>query len=1002
MRCDTGHGVNVATVRASQVTCSNRATVLADFAVRSAPGKVTSARQFAAPRELGHSNVLDVRIRSKLLASFVGVVALLALVTVVAFRAQVGNARLAAITEASRVAEVIAYSLTFDPSGPIAALRESAAALQEYVSTIHAAQQRDIVIVDSHGNTLADAVPSEVGERFPDPDGSVARTLADGIPRTFVETEGQHSIRQLIVPMRMPQGAIVGGVILEYSQLYDELLAPTGATMKFLIYGTAGCLVAAVLVAVWSAARISRPIEQLRRVVIDFGAGEDFRLPVLPTDEIGDLGATFDRIARRQKAADEELRSYATRLELEKRKSEEASEAKSSFLANMSHEIRTPMNGIIGMLDLLHRESLGAEGRCMVETARTSADALLSVINDVLDFSKIEAGYLTLERIDIELRSLTEDVARLFAGQARAKGVELSCAIHNDVPVVVRGDPVRLRQIMTNLVSNAVKFTERGEVLLGVRLHEGAGGEARLTDSIPVQILVQDTGIGLTADARGRLFEAFTQADNSTTRRYGGTGLGLAITKKLVDAMGGTIKVSSEPGRGSTFSVVVPLVSGSQQDHSARDLSALKILIVDDNPTNRCILEHYVQYDKAQYVSVPSAIAGLDAARAAAAAGAPFDLVLLDYQMPEMDGMAFLRELRKDAAIRNVHCVALSSLGDRVQEADTLGVATWLTKPVRRRDLQNVLAALVVGSSHPSAIPQDAAREARYSGARVLLVEDNPVNQAVALKTLKSFGIEAEVAGDGSQAVARVRQGAFDLVLMDCLMPVMDGYDATASIRSWERASSHQGRSRVPIVAMTANALPGEREKCIEAGMDDYLPKPVKRDVLSLVLAKWLPTHAALAAVSSSGAQAPPSSEPSTTSAVDRATLTELSHLMGEGFGQLIAIYLKDTPAQLAAISAALDSGAREAVAQAAHSLKSSSQTLGAPLMAHMAEALVAWARSEGAAGEARYILAAMQAGFGVVEARLREFAAVSSLRLSGLTQAESAAQFIKGAVPNH
>jgi CheY-like chemotaxis protein/HPt (histidine-containing phosphotransfer) domain-containing protein len=616
--------------------------------------------------------------------------------------------------------------------------------------------------------------------------------------------------------------------------------------------------------------------------------------------------------------------------------------------------------------------------------------------------------------------------------------VEVTCAVHNDVPAVVGGDAMRLRQIMVNLIGNAVKFTERGEVLLGIqvrpaenptRVSGGPESEQSLAcaadEALPVssagtaviQILVQDTGIGMSAEAKEKLFQAFTQADASTTRRYGGTGLGLAITKKLVDAMHGTIKVKSEPGKGSAFSVFVPLeVRSREKPTRARNLRGLRALIVDDNPTNRCILEHYLHHEEAHYESVASARAGLEAARTAVIAGAPFDVVLLDYQMPEMDGVGFLRELRADAVIADTNCIVLSSLGDRVAEADALRVSAWLTKPVRKAQLHSMLAQVAGRAGGEHAVVKQPTVGTTFAGARVLLVEDNRVNKEVAYRMLKNLGIEAVAVVDGSEAVARVHAERFDLVLMDCQMPVMDGYEATGVIRDWEsRQGAAGGRPRLPIVAMTANALQGDREKCLAAGMDDYIAKPIKRDALAAVLARWLAaapersevTEVARAVVAEMTTGMPPAARDAdlgrggarpNDSALDMAAVTQLAELMGEGLADVIETYLSDTPTQFAAIAAAIAQRDYTVVGRGAHSLKSSSHSMGAVVLGRVAEALEALARAEGGFDEAERLLAALRAAFNVAGPRLQEIAAIEQAKLPGCAPAErdAAPQFVK------
>jgi signal transduction histidine kinase/HPt (histidine-containing phosphotransfer) domain-containing protein len=777
-----------------------------------------------------------------------------------------------------------------------------------------------------------------------------------------------------------------------------------------------GVLVGALGVALLTASMfqrvISDPILELDRAATVVSRTRDFsvRVRAAGQDEVGRLVHSFNAMLAELEALAHQASEHRTELEnkVASRTAELATalksaqagaKAKSEFLANMSHEIRTPMNGVIGMLELLQMESLDPDARSMLETAHHSADALLALINDVLDYSKIDAGKLVLEQVDVEFRPLAEEVATLFSRQANAKGVEISCAIHNNVPALLTGDPLRLRQIMANLVGNAVKFTERGEVLLGIRMREppvAAPGTAAPTGGAAmIQILIQDTGIGMSDIAREHLFQVFTQADASTTRKYGGTGLGLAITKSLIDAMGGTVKVTSEPGRGSTFSVFLPLAfraDGSADRAAGAAMPAVapanrrapRVLIVDDNATNRCILEHYLEPPHARAQSVASAQAGLQAVRAAVADGTPFDLVLLDYQMPDMDGMGFLRALRADLSIANTPCVVLSSLGDRVEEADALGVSAWLAKPVRKTQLDSAMAQ-VQGITLTGPVLKPTSVEAWSAGARVLLVEDNRVNQQVALRMLRTFGIVASIAENGETAVAAIQAEPFDLVLMDCQMPVMDGYEATRKVRAWE-AAPHDGapRPRVPIVAMTANALFGDREKCLAAGMDDYLAKPIKRDVLAVMLAPWLESSSAMApaaeatdevAVPTTGSPAVNGVKgdvaldlaPMVDTPLDPAIFAQLSELMGSELADIVDTYLRDTSAQIAAMDGALAQRDLVALRRCAHSLKSSSAAVGAVAVQSTSQELEARARISEGFDQVEGMVAAVRSAFELV-----------------------------------
>ena len=617
----------------------------------------------------------------------------------------------------------------------------------------------------------------------------------------------------------------------------DELDAELRRDAMILVLVVGSALLVALLAASRLQRFVSRPILALAAAAQAVSKRRDYsvRVPEHGTDEVGHLIHSFNQMVSQMQdhhaQLEQKVAERTAELNAALKAAQTAAQAKAEFLANMSHEIRTPMNGVIGMLDLLESDRLEPQQRGMLDTARNSADALLTLINDVLDFSKIDAGRLALESIDVELRPIVEEVATLFSRQAHAKGVEVSCLVHDDVPAVVRSDPTRLRQILANLVSNAVKFTERGEVFIGLRVSALQG------EDLNVDIEVRDTGIGMSREVLARLFEAFTQADSSTTRRYGGTGLGLTIAKRLAEAMGGTVEVRSEPDEGSVFTVRLPLKvvrsAGRRQD-----LQGLKALIVDDNSTNLRILEHYLSSAGMTCTSALSAPAGLELARTAAATTAPFDIVVLDYQMPGMDGLGLIAGLRADPRTARTPCVVLSSLGDRAGVPNTADVAAWVAKPVRQSALLRILATVVGrASDRDPLVAQRPAVQHQFRGASVLLVEDNEVNQQVARRVLNMFGIQPDIAVNGEEALACVRTERFDLILMDCQMPVMDGYAATEAIRRWEQA---HGRTRVPIVAMTANALAGDRERCLAIGMDDYLSKPFKRDALGVLLAKWL------------------------------------------------------------------------------------------------------------------------------------------------------------------
>ncbi|MGD9972754.1 MAG: response regulator [Desulfatirhabdiaceae bacterium] len=532
----------------------------------------------------------------------------------------------------------------------------------------------------------------------------------------------------------------------------------------------------------------------------------------------------------------------------------ESSRLKSEFLANMSHEIRTPMNGVIGMTELLLDTGLTDIQKDYALTIQSSANSLLTIINDILDFSKIEAGKLVMEHVEFDLMTVLEDAIDLFSKSARKRHIELGLLKDSNIVSPVIGDPVRLRQILTNLVGNAVKFTEKGDVLIRVQMM------TQTDETQQLRFSVSDTGMGIAPEKQRLLFQTFTQVDGATTRKYGGTGLGLAISRRLVEMMGGDIGMESTPGKGSTFWFTLPLTKQTEfylsaiEDRTSNAISPLnttRCLIVDANATSRKILDHYLSNWNVAHETVGDCQSAIRMLEKAAIENSPFTLLLMELAMPEMDGLMLAQKIEENSNIPNPRMILLSSVGGYVDSAalQKAGLDGFLTKPVRQSKLLDTLFTVMGGESGKVASAadsflmkksksriEDLSRSAGQTPPhRILLVEDNPVSQKMAYITLQKFGFDVDLAENGRQGVSKLMENLYDMVLMDIQMPEMDGLEATRRIRNLEGDLCH-----TPVVAMTAHAMAGDREKCLEAGMDDYISKPINRDILLQVLNKWL------------------------------------------------------------------------------------------------------------------------------------------------------------------
>jgi signal transduction histidine kinase/CheY-like chemotaxis protein/HPt (histidine-containing phosphotransfer) domain-containing protein len=780
--------------------------------------------------------------------------------------------------------------------------------------------------------------------------------------------------------------AQVGVVMIE-----SDLIAMWLDIIKSLgVIGAAMCgsLVVATVLAARFKHSIADPVAKLINAAQKVSASQNYSLRISHqrTDELGTLIDSFNEMLAQIEGRgaalthhrDELERQVSVRTEqLEKAKNaaEAASRAKSAFLATMSHEIRTPMNGVLGMAEMLLSTNLTETQRNYTKLVKRSGEHLLVIINDILDFSKIEAGKLTVEYINFNLWDLLEDIHTVYTPQADAKGIALHFDIANDIPVAICGDPNRLRQIMANLLGNAIKFTDQGRIMAKVRV------ASEDSQAVTLRFEVHDTGIGISREARSRIFEAFSQADDSTTRKYGGTGLGLAISKQLVELMGGAIGVDNALTQGSIFWFTVSFdkrrVDPDAPGDHQHTIEGLRVLIVDHQTSSRVGLERHLAAWQVATVSAASATEALERLGEAARAGKPYDAAILDMELEQTSGLLLASTIKADPATRATRLLVLSPerlAADPVQRREA-GVAYQLIKPARAADLFACLATRPRGATAPApqfvpappVVPRPAART---RARRVLLAEDNPVNVEVAKAMLESLGLDAKCARNGEEALQAVRGGEYDAVLMDCQMPVMDGFAATAAIRREEREAGH---ARVlPIIAITANALQGDRESCLAAGMDDYLSKPFTQQQLAAVIGRWiaLPLSATVHHDDERPQLPPESVEVIHRDVINSVALDNIRALSadrGDALVQkVIAAYVDDTPQHLRTLRQAIAGHDPNSVRKVAHSLKSASANVGAQKLAQLAKEMEHLGRADTTEG-ADVILTDMEQEFQAV-----------------------------------